>query len=91
MEQLQEVDGPRLNIARIIGSWVPPARPVEVRFQALATAPLAVELDGLPLSQVNTQAELEAAASAWFYDASGQRLTVRFPDQAVARSLKVFS
>ena len=89
LEQLQEVDGPRLNIVRIDGSWLPPTRPVEVRFQARATAPLTVDLDGTALPQVASQADLEAAVSAWFYDPVARRLSVRFPDQAAARSLKV--
>jgi hypothetical protein len=55
----------------------------------LTAAPASVQLDGGPIAQAASFAELEQAASGWFYDAAAGRVWVKFATVGPAAQLEV--
>jgi alpha-glucosidase len=62
------------------GAFVPPARPVHVRFRRIDFAPSQVRLDGTALSSAPSLEQAASGAPKWHWSASSRVLTVVVPD-----------
>lgn len=78
-----------LSIEEIEGVWVAPVRPWWLRFHAVSASPAAVTLNGVNLTSVQTEEELQAVESGWFHRASDGVLVVKIPSTSLAAAVHV--
>ncbi len=71
---------------RLYDHFTPAPRLLEVRFRGIRTAPGRVQLDQNPLPALDAAA---ADQPGYFYDASAQILTIRFPDDRETRRIHI--